>query len=168
MDGRLIIANERVETPEKLVSENPATLAPGRRGQRWPRRSSATGPSRPPRRPTRPGAGSIRREKRAIFKRAENVLARRAAETGRLIALEKGSPYPESLAVEVFGALQSLNYYGRQPGPAARGRSGPATTRPCSSTSRAPSTSIRSARRSSSRPGTSPSSSPCLRHPQRR
>ncbi|MCK7499714.1 MAG: aldehyde dehydrogenase family protein [Comamonadaceae bacterium] len=28
MDGRLIIANERVETPEKLVSENPATLAP--------------------------------------------------------------------------------------------------------------------------------------------
>ncbi len=33
MDGRLIISNERVETPEKLVSENPATLEPARRGQ---------------------------------------------------------------------------------------------------------------------------------------
>ena len=34
----------------------------------------------------------------------------------RLIAMEKGSPYPESLAVEVFGALQSTRFYGAQHG----------------------------------------------------
>ncbi|MGZ7066423.1 MAG: aldehyde dehydrogenase family protein, partial [Candidatus Aminicenantales bacterium] len=28
MDGRLIIRNERIETADKLVSENPATLEP--------------------------------------------------------------------------------------------------------------------------------------------
>ena len=56
------------------------------------------------------------RAKRDIFRRAENILARRAAEAGRIIALEKGSPYPESLAVEVFGALQSINYYGHNQG----------------------------------------------------
>ena len=61
-------------------------------------------------------------EKRAIFKRAENILARRATEAGRLIAMEKGSPYAESLAVEVFGALQSLNYYGHNQGRLLRPR----------------------------------------------
>lgn len=110
MDGRLIINNERVETAEKLVSENPATLeAMGEVSLAsdvlCQRAIQAAKDAFPLWRWLDP------RKKRAIFKRAENILARRAGEAGRLIAMEKGSPYPESLAVEVFGALQSLNYY---------------------------------------------------------
>ena len=124
MDGRLIIANERVETAEKLVSENPATLAAiGEVSLASPelcdRAIAAAKAAYPAWRSLDP------RKKRDIFRRAENILARRATEAGRLIAMEKGSPYPESLAVEVFGALQSINYYGHtqgRPAPAETGR----------------------------------------------
>jgi acyl-CoA reductase-like NAD-dependent aldehyde dehydrogenase len=115
MDGRLIINGERVATATKLVSENPATLEPVGEAsvaskELCDRAIRAAKEACPVWRWLDP------REKRAIFKRAENILARRAAEAGRLIALEKGSPYPESLSVEVFGALQSLNYYGHNQG----------------------------------------------------
>jgi len=115
MDGRLIVASERIETAEKLVSENPATLeAVGEVSvasrELCDRAIQAAKEAFPAWRWLDP------REKRAIFKRAENVLARRAGEAARLIAMEKGSPYPESLAVEVFGALQSLNYYAENQG----------------------------------------------------
>ncbi len=115
MDGRLIIAGERVETGERIVSENPATLEPVGEvsvasREICERAIAAAKAAYPPWRWLDP------REKRAILKRAENILARRAAEAGRLIAAEKGSPYPESLSVEVFGALQSLNYYGHNQG----------------------------------------------------
>ncbi len=110
MDGRLIIRNERVETAEKLVSGNPATLEPvGEVGLadaslcaeavRAAKDAFPVWREMPPRR------------RGEIFKRAERILARRAEEAARLIALEKGSPYAESLAVEVFGALQALSYY---------------------------------------------------------
>jgi len=110
MDGRLIIWNERVETVEKLVSENPATLEPVGEASVAPealcdRAVQAAKEAFPTWR-------DFPAEKRAqIFKKAERILARRAEEAGRLIALEKGSPYAESLAVEVFGSLQALNYY---------------------------------------------------------
>jgi succinate-semialdehyde dehydrogenase/glutarate-semialdehyde dehydrogenase len=115
MDGRLIIGNARIETDRKLVSENPATLEPvGEISLASPelcrKAILAAKDAFPAWRRLDP------REKRAIFRRAENILARRAGEAGRLIALEKGSPYPESLSVEVFGALQSLNYYGHNQG----------------------------------------------------
>jgi acyl-CoA reductase-like NAD-dependent aldehyde dehydrogenase len=115
MDGRLIINGERVETGAKLVSENPTTLGPVGEvslasRELCDRAIQAAKAAYPAWRWFDP------REKRAIFKRAENILARRAGEAGRLIALEKGSPYPESLSVEVFGALQSLNYYGHNQG----------------------------------------------------
>ena len=115
MDGRLIIRNERIETEDKLVSENPATLeAVGEVSVASPALcNKAIGAAKeafPIWRRLDP------REKRALFKRVENILARRSGEAGRLIAMEKGSPYPESLAVEVFGALQSLNYYGENQG----------------------------------------------------
>ena len=115
MDGRLIVDGERIETTAKLVSENPATLEPVGEVSvaSWEHCDRAIKAAKK--------AYSVWRwldpkEKRAIFKRAENILARRAAEAGRLIAMEKGSPYPESLSVEVFGALQSLNYYGHNQG----------------------------------------------------
>ncbi|MBP1660491.1 MAG: Aldehyde Dehydrogenase [Candidatus Aminicenantes bacterium] len=115
MDGRLIIRNERVATGVTLVSENPATLEPVGEVSVASRELchgavQAAKDAYPLWRWLDP------REKRAIFKRAENILARRASEAARLIAMEKGSPYPESLAVEVFGALQSLNYYGENQG----------------------------------------------------
>ena len=115
MDGRLIINGERVEAGAKLVSENPATLEPVGEAsvasrELCDRAIHAAKAAYPAWRWLDP------REKRAIFKRAENILARRAGEAGRLIAREKGSPYSESLSVEVFGALQSLNYYGHNQG----------------------------------------------------
>ena len=121
MDGRLIIRNERVETDRELVSENPATLEPvGEVSLASPelcRRAIEAAKDAYP-----VWRWLDIREKRAIFKRAENILARRAVEAGRLIAAEKGSPYAESLAVEVFGALQSLNYYGHNQGRLLRSR----------------------------------------------
>jgi succinate-semialdehyde dehydrogenase/glutarate-semialdehyde dehydrogenase len=115
MDGRLIIRNERVETAARIVSENPATLEPVGEVSVASREIcrqaiQAARDAFPVWRWLDP------KEKRAIFKRAENILARRASEAARLIAMEKGSPYAESLAVEVFGALQSLNYYGENQG----------------------------------------------------
>lgn len=115
MDGRLIIRGERIGTDRTIVSENPATLEPlgevsVASGEVCERAIQAAKDAYPVWRWLGP------KEKRAIFKRAENILARRATEAGRLIALEKGSPYAESLAVEVFGALQSLNYYGHNQG----------------------------------------------------
>ncbi|MBE3124262.1 MAG: aldehyde dehydrogenase family protein [Acidobacteria bacterium] len=115
MDGRLIIRNDRIETAEKLVSENPATLeAVGEvslaSGAICEQAIRAAKEAFPGWRWLEP------RKKREILKRAEEILARRASEAGRLIAMEKGSPYPEALAVEVFGALQSLNYYGENQG----------------------------------------------------
>ncbi len=99
----------------KLVSENPATLEPVGEvsvasRELCEKAIAAAKAAYPVWRWLDP------REKRAIFKRAENILARRATEIGRLIAMEKGSPYAESLSVEVFGALQSLNYYGHNQG----------------------------------------------------
>ena len=121
MDGRLIIRNERVETGKTLISENPAT--------REPVGEVAVASLEQCQEAIRAAKDAYpvwrwlpAREKRAIFKRAETILARRAREIGRLIAAEKGSPYPESLAVEVFGALQSLNYYGHNQGRLLRPR----------------------------------------------
>jgi len=121
VDGRLIIGNRRVETGRTLVSGNPSTLEPVGEAA-----LASAEHCREAIRAAREAAPVWRwldpREKRAIFGRAEDILARRAREIGRLIALEKGSPYPESLAVEVFGALQSLNYYGRAQGRLLRSR----------------------------------------------
>ncbi len=121
MDGRLIIGNERVETGQKLVSENPATLEPV--GEAYVAPPEICDRAVAAAKEAYPGWRSLDpAEKRAIFNRAENILARRAREAGRLIAMEKGSPYTESLAVEVFGALQSLNYYGHNQGRLLRPR----------------------------------------------
>src|SRR5512135_31472 len=121
MDGRLIIRGRRVETGARIVSENPATLGPVGEVSVASRELcheavTAAKDAYPAWRWLDP------RDKRAIFKRAENILARRATEAARLIATEKGSPYAESLAVEVFGALQSLNYYGENQGRLLRPR----------------------------------------------
>ena len=110
MDGRLIIRNERVETAEKLVSENPATLEPvgevSLASQALCEQAIRAAKEAFPLWRDLPS-----KRKGEILKKAEGILARRAEEAGRLLTLEKGSPYPESLAVEVFGSLQALSYY---------------------------------------------------------
>ncbi len=121
MDGRLIIRNERLETAEKLVSENPATLEPlgevslasealCEAALQAAREAFPTWRAMPP------------RDRGRIFKRAEEVLLRRSAEVGRLISLEKGSPYPESLSIEVYSSLEALNYYAGHQEELVRGR----------------------------------------------
>jgi succinate-semialdehyde dehydrogenase/glutarate-semialdehyde dehydrogenase len=121
LDGRLIIRNERIETPEKLISQNPATLETVGEVS-LASQGLCNGAIQAAKEAYPAWRWLDYREKRAIFKRAENILSRRSSEAGRLIAMEKGSPYPESLAVEVFGALQSLNYYGHNQGRLLRPR----------------------------------------------
>jgi succinate-semialdehyde dehydrogenase/glutarate-semialdehyde dehydrogenase len=115
MDGRLIIRNERLETAEKLVSENPATLEPlgevSLASQALCDRAVLAAKEAFP--VWRDLATDVKRE---ILKKAERILAGRAAEAARLVAAEKGSPYSESLAVEVFGSLQALGYYAENQG----------------------------------------------------
>jgi succinate-semialdehyde dehydrogenase/glutarate-semialdehyde dehydrogenase len=113
--GRLIIGHERIETGEKLASVNPATLETvgevSVASSGLCRKAVGAAKAAFPAWRNLPPA-----EKMRIFHRAEEILARRAPEAARLITLEKGSPYPESLSVEVFGSLQALHYYAKNQG----------------------------------------------------
>ncbi len=110
MDGRLIIGNERVATADRLVSENPATLEPV--GEVCLASDELCDRAVASAKAAFPGwRGLDVREKRAMLKRAESLLAGRAGDVARLVSMEKGAPYAESMAVEVFGSLQSLGYY---------------------------------------------------------
>ncbi len=110
MDGRLIINNQRIETMEKLTSQNPATLEPV--GEISLASEILCEKAVQAAKDAFPGWRSLLpAEKGKILKRAEKILVRRSREVGRLISKEKGSPYPESLAIEVFSVLQALNYY---------------------------------------------------------
>jgi acyl-CoA reductase-like NAD-dependent aldehyde dehydrogenase len=110
MDGRLIIGGKRVDAAEKLVSENPATLEPI--GEVSVASQALCDRAVQAAKDAFPTWRDLPARKRGeIFKNAERILARRAGEAARLIVQEKGSPYVESLAVEVFASLQALNYY---------------------------------------------------------
>ena len=111
LDGRFLIANERLEAKDKAKVENPATLellgeVSLASSQDCRRAVDAARTAYPAWR------GSSLREKRAIFLKAKNILLRRANEMARLIALEKGTPLAEALTVEVFSILEALDYYG--------------------------------------------------------
>ncbi len=110
MDGRLIIRNERLETSEKIVSENPTTLEPV--GEVSLASDELCGRALEAAKEAFPLWREMpATEKQRIFKRAEKILLRRSREAARRIALEKGSPFPEALGVEVFGSVQAINYY---------------------------------------------------------
>jgi succinate-semialdehyde dehydrogenase/glutarate-semialdehyde dehydrogenase len=111
-DGRLIIANERWDSRDKIAVENPATLEPLGEvflasGDDCLRAVEAARAAYPMWRDI-----SLS-EKRKIFLRAKDILLRQANETARLITREKGTPLPESLTVEVLTILESLHHYGR-------------------------------------------------------
>ncbi len=110
MDGRLIIRNERIETAETIVSENPASLEPLGEVSLASEVLCETA-LRAAKEAFSAWRDTSPRERGKIFKRAEAILLQRSAEAGRLITREKGSPYPESLSVEVLGAIEALNFY---------------------------------------------------------
>ena len=112
MDGRLLIDNQRIETAQKIQSLNPANLEVI--GEACLASSEEC----------REAVQAARRafpawrefplaEKKKIFQRAKGVLLRRSREVGELITREKGSPYAESLSVEVFSTLEALDYYSK-------------------------------------------------------
>jgi len=112
MDGRLIIENKRVETKDKIESLNPSTLEPvgeaclasARECQQALQAAKRALPA---------WKGLSLGEKRKIFLEAKKILLQRTSEAARLITAEKGTPFPESLSVEVLGALEALDYYSR-------------------------------------------------------
>ncbi len=112
MDGRLIIANKRVETKDKIESFNPATLqsvgeiclASGKECRQAIQAAEKAFPV---------WREVSHQEKRKILRKAREILLQRKSEVAGLITAEKGSPYPESLSVEVLGVLEALNYYDR-------------------------------------------------------
>ena len=112
MDGRLIIENKRVETQEKIESLNPATLNPVGEiclaSEKECRQAIQAAEKAFPSWKELP-----HRDKKKIFNRAKEILLQRKSEVAGFVAAEKGTPFPESLSVEVQGALEALDYYGR-------------------------------------------------------
>lgn len=112
LDGRLIIEGSRVETPQKITPENPATLEP--LGEVFLASSEDCRRAVEAAKRAFPMWRELALEKKKqIFAAARNVLLGRSTEIARLITEEKGTPYPESLTVEVLTPLEVLDYYSR-------------------------------------------------------
>jgi acyl-CoA reductase-like NAD-dependent aldehyde dehydrogenase len=113
MDGRLIIENRHVETKEKIRSLNPATLEP--LGEACLASSQECQHALQAAKKALPAWKELSlREKREIFIEAKKILLQRKNEVARLITAEKGTPFPESLSIEVLGALEALDYTVRE------------------------------------------------------
>lgn len=110
-DGRLLIGNQRQETEDRIKVENPATLES--LGEAFLASSEDCCRAVEAAKEAFPLWRSLPTEqKQRIFLDAKNILLRQANEIARLITSEKGSPLPESLAVEVLTVLEALDYYG--------------------------------------------------------
>jgi succinate-semialdehyde dehydrogenase/glutarate-semialdehyde dehydrogenase len=111
MDGRLIIAGERIETPKKLASLNPATLEPlgevSLASDDDCRRAVEAAKAAETGWRELPVAA-----KKSIFLRVREILLGRAPELAELVCREKGSPIVEASAVDVITGLEILDYYG--------------------------------------------------------
>ncbi|OGD10833.1 MAG: hypothetical protein A2Y86_03590 [Candidatus Aminicenantes bacterium RBG_13_62_12] len=112
LDGRLIIAGRREETPHKLASLNPATLEPI--GE------VSLASDDDCRRAVRAAAEALPlwrdlliRDKQKIFSRAKAIFLDRGRRLAELICREKGSPVMEALAVDILTGLELLDYYAR-------------------------------------------------------
>jgi acyl-CoA reductase-like NAD-dependent aldehyde dehydrogenase len=112
MDGRLIIGSKRIDSSEKKVSINPATLEPV--GEVCLASSQECREALLAAKEAFPSwkALSLHR-KQEVFFEAKKILLRRAEEAAHLITIEKGSPLLESFSGEVFSSLGALDYYAR-------------------------------------------------------
>lgn len=112
LDGRFIIYNTRHDSADRIKVENPATLEllgeASLASSAECRRAVASAKEAFPM-----WRDISRQTKRKIFLKAKNILLRRTGELARLITLEKGTPVFESLMVEVFTILETLDYYSR-------------------------------------------------------
>lgn len=112
LNGGLFVANERVETEDKVRVENPATLeilgeVSLASSEDCRRAVDAARTAYPVwRQVSLP-------DRQRIFLKAKDILLRRSNEIARLIAIEKGTPLAEALTVEVLTILETLHYYGR-------------------------------------------------------
>ncbi len=112
MDGRLIIGGERIETPTKLTSTNPATLEP--LGEVSLARDDECRRAIEAAKAAERGWRELPiAEKKKTFLRAKDILLARAGELAELVCREKGSPIVEANAVDVITGLEILDYYGR-------------------------------------------------------
>jgi acyl-CoA reductase-like NAD-dependent aldehyde dehydrogenase len=111
LDGRFLIAGERLEGRDKVQVENPATLE--LLGEVFLASSEDCRRAVDAARTAYPAWGDIsRQEKRRICLKAKDILLRRSNEIARLIAMEKGTPVAEALTIEVFTIIETLDYYG--------------------------------------------------------
>jgi acyl-CoA reductase-like NAD-dependent aldehyde dehydrogenase len=112
MDGRLIIAGERIETSTKLASINPTTLES--LGEVSLAREDECRKAIEAAKAAERGWRELPiAEKKRIFLRAKDILLSRAGELADLVCREKGSPVVEANAVDVITGLEILDYYGR-------------------------------------------------------
>jgi len=113
IDGRLIIGNKRIETEHKKESFNPATLEKigsfDLASSELCRKAVQT---------AKQAFYSWRDlpffEKKKIFLTAKKILLSQKDRIAHLITVEKGSPLAESLAAEVLGGLEVLDYYAKR------------------------------------------------------
>ncbi len=110
MDGRLIIAHQRIDTEAQQESFNPATLESlGKFCLASPKDCDqavqAAKAAFPIWRDTPPA------EKKRILIHAKHLLLERGAEVAATIAREKGGPLTENWFMEVFPVLEALEYY---------------------------------------------------------
>lgn len=110
IEKRLFIENEWRKSAETIKSINPATLEPiGRAGsgsQQDCMEAIEAAKQAHPSWKERP-----LQSKKAIFRKAKQILLERYLEISQLITEEKGSPLHESMAMEVTSSLESLDYY---------------------------------------------------------
>jgi acyl-CoA reductase-like NAD-dependent aldehyde dehydrogenase len=113
-DGRLLIANQRLQTKDKIAVENPATLE--LLGEAYLASSEDCRRAVEAAKEAFPLWRALPTDKKQrFFLAARDILLRRADEIAQLITSEKGSPISESLAVEVLTVLEALDYYGHSP-----------------------------------------------------
>ena len=108
--GSLIIGNRRIDTKERLTSINPSSLEPigtvslaGAKDCHMAVQEAKK--AFPFWKDLAPSA------KRDILGRAKSTLLRKSTDVARIIAEEHGSPFSEALSVEVWTALEALDYY---------------------------------------------------------
>jgi len=110
MNGSLIIGNKRLDTQEKLTSINPSTLSPlgtvslasSADCQMAVQEAKKAFPL------WKEFPQSVKKE---IFGKAKSILLSRSSDIARIIAEEHGAPFPEALSVEIWTAVEAINYY---------------------------------------------------------